>query len=92
MRAWHIRLVTAQGAPVGRLRALCRYLASWLWFAPALLAARIAGLHRGWEIFALLAVGVMAYALLALAHPQRQFWHDVLCGTRLVNWAAQSRA
>jgi uncharacterized RDD family membrane protein YckC len=92
MRAWHIRLVTAQGEPVGRLRALCRYLASWLWFAPALVAARIAGLRSIWEIFALLAAGVLAYALLALLHPQRQFWHDALCGTRLVHWQAQSRA
>jgi uncharacterized RDD family membrane protein YckC len=92
MRAWHIRLVTAQGEPVGRVRALCRYVASWIWFAPALLSARVAGLHSTGEIFTLLTVGVLAYALLARAHPQRQFWHDALCGTRLVNWRAQSRA
>jgi uncharacterized RDD family membrane protein YckC len=92
MRAWHIRLVTPEGGPVGRLRALCRYLASWIWFAPALIAARIAGLHNTWEIFTLVAVGVVAYALLALVHPQRQFWHDALCSTRLVHWRAQSRA
>jgi uncharacterized RDD family membrane protein YckC len=92
MRAWHIRLVTTRGEPVGRARALCRYLASWIWFAPALLAARLAGLHSTWEIFTLLTVGVLAYALLAWAHPQRQFWHDALCGTRLVHWRAQSPA
>lgn len=86
MRAWNVRLVTADGAPVGRLRALLRYLASWIWFVPALLAARLAGLQSAFEIFVLLIVGVLAYALLALLHPHRQFLHDTLCGTRLVNW------
>jgi uncharacterized RDD family membrane protein YckC len=93
MRAWQVRLVAADGRPVGRARALARYLASWLWFAPALLAARWSGLSAAGEIVALLAVGVAAYALLAFLHPQRQFWHDALCGTRLVRWrSAQSRA
>jgi uncharacterized RDD family membrane protein YckC len=92
MRAWRVRLVAADGRPVGRLRALARYLTSWLWFMPALLAAHWAGLHSALEIFGLLAVGVVAYALLALGHPERQFWHDALCGTRLVRWPAQSSA
>lgn len=86
MRAWHLRLVTADGAAVSQRRALARYLASWIWFVPALLTARVAGLHSAFEILGLLLVGVVAYALLAFAHPQRQFWHDALCGTRLVDW------
>jgi uncharacterized RDD family membrane protein YckC len=92
MRAWNVRLVTADGAPVGRLRALLRYFASWLWFLPALLAARLAGLQSASEIFVLLIVGVVAYALLALLHPQRQFLHDALCGTRLVGGRTDNRA
>ena len=86
MRAWHVRLVTAAGAPVTPLRALVRYVLSWLWFAPALLSAHIAGLSTAVEIFILMAAGVTAYALLALLNPQRQFLHDALCGTRLVTW------
>jgi uncharacterized RDD family membrane protein YckC len=86
MRAWHLRLVTTQGAPVSPGRALVRYLLAWLWFLPALIAARAAGLHGTAEIFTLLAVGIAAYALLALARPDRQFLHDALCGTRLVTW------
>jgi uncharacterized RDD family membrane protein YckC len=86
MRAWHVRLVTAQGAPVPPLRALARFLLSWVWFAPALFAAHVAGLHTAAEIFTLVLVGVAAYALLAFVHPQRQFLHDALCGTRLVTW------
>jgi uncharacterized RDD family membrane protein YckC len=92
MRAWRVRLVATDGRPVRAGRALARYLASWLWFAPALIAARLAGLHSAIEIFALVAVGATAYALLAFAHPERQFWHDALCGTRLVQWRAQSNA
>jgi uncharacterized RDD family membrane protein YckC len=86
MRAWQLRVVTASGAPVPPRRALARYLLAWLWFAPALLAAHLAGLHSSAAIFTLLLVGVLAYALLALLHPQRQFLHDVVCGTRLVTW------
>jgi uncharacterized RDD family membrane protein YckC len=29
MRTWRLRLVAADGAPVGRGRALCRYLLAW---------------------------------------------------------------
>ena len=90
MRAWHVRLVTASGAAVRPLRALARYLLAWLWFAPALFAAYSAGLRSAAQIFTLTIVGVVAYALLAFLHPQRQFLHDALCGTRLVTWRAKS--
>ena len=29
--------------------------------------------------------GVLTYAALAWLRPDRQFWHDVVCGTRLVD-------
>jgi uncharacterized RDD family membrane protein YckC len=90
MQAWHVRLVTVGGAAVTPLRALARYLLAWLWFAPALIAAHLAGLHSAAQIFTLLIVGVIAFALLAFLHPQRQFLHDALCGTRLVTWRAKS--
>ena len=54
MRAWNVRLVTSDGCAVGQGRALARYLASWLWFVPALLTARLAGLHSAAENFGLL--------------------------------------
>jgi uncharacterized RDD family membrane protein YckC len=91
MQAWHVRLVTASGAAVKPLRAFARYLLAWLWFAPALIAATTAGLHSATQIFSLMVVGVIVYALLAFLHPQRQFLHDAVCGTRLVTWQAKSR-
>ncbi len=85
MKTWRLRLVTAAGAPVSQARALARYLASWVWFLPALALAGLAGWSGGAPLAGALAAGVLGYALLALAHPQRQFWHDALCGTRLVD-------
>lgn len=85
MKAWHVRLVDAGGRPVRPARAAVRYVLSWLWFAPALLAAHLAGLHGGGSVYGLLTVGVLAYAALSRLHPERQFWHDAVCGTRLVD-------
>jgi uncharacterized RDD family membrane protein YckC len=86
MKAWRLRLVTAQGEAVSQPRALARYLLSWLWFAPALVSVYLADIHSLGAIFSVLLAGVLAYAGLALAHPQRQFWHDLACGTRLIDW------
>jgi uncharacterized RDD family membrane protein YckC len=86
MRAWHIRLLAANGQPVSQLRALLRYLLSWIWFLPALGIAHGSGLRSAGAIFGVVAAGVLAYALSAWLSPQRQYWHDVLSGTRLVHW------
>ena len=84
MKAWHIRLVARDGRAVSQARALVRYLLSWLWFLPALTALYLAGLHGPGEIFGLVFAGVVVYAALSHLHPERQFWHDAVCGTRLV--------
>lgn len=86
MQTWHIRLLTKQGQPVTKARALCRYMLSWLWFLPALATVYAAGLKSAAAVFAAVAVGVLTYAALSRLHPQRQYWHDAVCGTRLVNW------
>jgi len=83
MQTWHLRVVTAGGERLTQARALCRFVAACAWFAPAAVLAHLNG-WTGWSALAAVAIGVIAYALLALLHPQRQFWHDALCGTRLV--------
>lgn len=85
MQTWHIRLTSAAGQRVSRARATVRYFASWVWFLPALALWHIAGWRSGGALMAAIAGGVISYALLALLHPQRQFWHDALCGTRLID-------
>jgi uncharacterized RDD family membrane protein YckC len=86
MKAWHIRLVDATGSPVSQIRALVRYLLSWLWFVPALVTLWISDLSSGGAMFAGVLAGVLAYAWISKWMPQGQFWHDVVCGTRLVTW------
>lgn len=92
MKAWHIRLVTDDGGPVSQARALGRYVLSWLWFLPALAALYPSGLHGLPATFGLLTAGVVAFAALSRLHPQRQFWHDAVCRTRLVSVQSARRA
>jgi uncharacterized RDD family membrane protein YckC len=89
MQTWRIRLLTSAGRPVGKARALCRYLLSWLWFLPALVAIETSGIKGAFPVFATLAAGAFAYAALARLNPQGQYLHDALCGTRLVDWRPQ---
>jgi uncharacterized RDD family membrane protein YckC len=84
MQTWHIRVVTSEGGPLSQGRALLRFIAACAWFAPAALIASLNHWTR-WQGLGAMAVGVVAYALLARLHPQRQFWHDALCGTRLID-------
>lgn len=84
MKTWHIRVVDRTGQALTQQRALLRYVTSWAWFIPPLAllapynltAGEIAVLFIGWVFF---------WALLSRFHPQRQFWHDALAGTRLIN-------
>lgn len=84
MKTWHLRLVTRDGQGLSLLRASCRYLASWLWFLPALAGLGLAGLSSGPQAAAVLILGALLYGLAAHLHPSRQTLHDLLCGTRLV--------
>lgn len=85
MKTWRVRLVTVGGQAVGQGRALARYILCWLWFVPSLLAVDLAGLQGGLAIGVTLIAGVAAYAVASRLHPDRQFLHDALCGTRLVD-------
>lgn len=84
MKTWNIRVVDTQGARLSQKRALLRYALSWLWFLPPLAVSWLFGL-TGQEA-AVLALGWVAiWAILSRFHPDRQFWHDALAGTRLVS-------
>lgn len=87
MKTWRIRLVSVSGRPLTAGRALVRYLLSWLWFVPSLAAVYLAGLSGGLAVGATVVAGILAYAGASRWHPERQFLHDALCGTRLVHAA-----
>ena len=84
MKTWHIRIVDAHGALISQTRAFCRYILSWLWFGPALALLWALQWPLGPGIFGMLA-WVLLYALMSRLHPMRQFWHDALAGTRLID-------
>jgi len=87
MQTWHIRVETHDGALLGQGHALLRYVACWLWIVPGALLA--AALHWGpWQSLGAVAVWIVIYAALSRLHPQRQFWHDALCRTRLAPFRA----
>ncbi|MBK9571577.1 MAG: RDD family protein [Rhodoferax sp.] len=89
MKTWHIRVVDRHGRPLTQARALLRYVLSWLWFVPSL--AGIAPFKLTAAESAVLILGWIAiWAVLSRFHPQRQFWHDALAGTRLVSLAKPS--
>lgn len=83
MKTWHIRVVDRHGRALTQARALLRYLLSWLWLLPPL-ALSMLGHAAGPGIFLLMLAWVVLWALLSRLHPQRQFLHDALAGTRLV--------
>lgn len=83
MKTWNIRIVDRSGRSVGQWRALSRYVLSWLWFLPPIVALAPLKL-AGTEIMVLALSWVAVWALLSRFHPQRQFLHDALAGTRLI--------
>lgn len=84
MKTWRIGLVDVTGNPVSQKRALLRYALSWLWFLPALAAIAPFSLS-GAESVVIVTGWVAIWAILSRFHPQQQFWHDALAGTRLVS-------
>jgi uncharacterized RDD family membrane protein YckC len=90
MKTWNIRVVDRQGRNITQQRALLRYVLSWVWFLPPLLAVAPFKLPGG--EMAVICVGWIAvWATLSRFHPHNQFWHDAFAGTRLIHSAPLSR-
>lgn len=83
MKTWHIKVVDRQGHNLTQAHALVRYLWSWLWVLPPLLASWRQGLN-GVESVVMVLGWVASWAILSRFHPQRQFWHDAFARTQLV--------
>lgn len=89
MKTWHIKVVDREGRPISQARALGRYVLSWVWFLPPLLAVLPFGL-KGPEVAVLSMGWVAVWAILSRFHPTGQFWHDAWAGTRLISTQPQS--
>ena len=84
MKTWNIRVVDTLGKPLTQARAAVRYVLSWIWFLPALAAAAVFNLS-GAEATVIAIGWIAVWAILSRFHPQRQFLHDALAGTRLIS-------
>jgi len=84
MKTWRIRIADRTGRPPSQARALLRYVLCWVWFAPPLALAAL-GHFPAVQIAVLAVFWIALWALASRLHPRRQFWHDALAGTRLID-------
>lgn len=84
MRAWRLRLVLPDGAPVPATRAGGRFLLAAALLGPAALAAAYLWRHPGTPAAFLALAPALADLGWALVDRERQFLHDRLAGTRLI--------
>jgi uncharacterized RDD family membrane protein YckC len=92
MKTWRLCLVARGDVRVPVRTAALRYLFAWGWFVPAFAVRTLFGLHGKEEIAAVYAAGIIAWALTAFLDRDRQFLHDRLAGTRLVQLPKASKA
>lgn len=85
MKTWHLKLVQANGAPPTPMQAALRFVACWLWFLPALLLSYLAHWHQASQYMAMVLVWMGVYAGLSFLLPRKQFLHDLLVGTRVID-------
>lgn len=90
MQTWRLRLVSLSDSGlairVPLRRALLRYLLAWMWFLPALAIDSMLGL-KGWPSIGVVVLGMLFWLSTILLDDERQFLHDRLAGTRLVDIA-----
>lgn len=83
MKTWRMRLVTRDGHVITFSRAVARYFLAWLWFLPGAAIAWTLN-AKAWMAVALILANVVAWAMSACLHPSRQFLHDRIAGTRVI--------
>ncbi|AIY42669.1 putative transmembrane protein [Collimonas arenae] len=86
MKTWRIRLVNRDGSTVKAGRAVLRFLLSWCWFLPGLALAWALGAHA-WMLVWVPMANFILWSMTIYLDPQRQFLHDRIAGTKLVNMA-----
>ena len=83
MKTWRFKITDTFGKPISIRLAAVRYVLSWLWFAPPLIALALTDLNKP-RLYGTMVGWLIAYILMAWLHPSQQFLHDRLAGTRLV--------
>ncbi len=83
MKTWRMRLVMLDGSQLSFKHALARYFLAWLWFVPGLALAWVLD-AKAWTAIAIVMANILAWALTARLHPSRQFLHDRIAGTKII--------
>ena len=83
MKTWQLRIVDRNGNPITQTQALLRYVVCCLWLVPPLAAKDLLGLTLG-EVTAVAFGWVIGWALLSRFRTDRQLWHDIWSGTRMI--------
>ena len=83
MRTWRLKLVHAGHDRVAPRVAALRYLLCWLWVLPAVVVCAVFDLQH-WQALGAVLAGIVLWSLPAFFDRDRQFLHDKLAGTRLV--------
>jgi uncharacterized RDD family membrane protein YckC len=86
MKTWRFKVTDSLGKPISMRLAALRYLLAWLWFLPPLLVLTLANLSQQ-RLYSTLIGWLALYIVIAKLHASKQFLHDRLAGTRLVNIA-----
>ena len=87
MKTWRLQIKNKDGSAVKAPRALMRTLLAWGWFLPGLALAWALGAHT-WMLIWIPVANVVLWSLTIYLDPQRQFLHDRIAGTKIVNIAA----
>ena len=83
MQTWRIKLVQPGQNHLPIRTAALRYILCWLWILPGIVVAYVGDLSNKHKLYALLA-SVLLWSLTAFLDKDRQFLHDRIAGTRLV--------
>lgn len=90
MKTWRIRVVDKHGAAISWARALLRYLLVWMWFLPGLALARFLE-AQGWMLVLIPTLNFILWTAAVYLQAERQFPHDWISGTRLIEVAASRK-
>lgn len=83
MQTWRIKVVQPGHEHLPIRTAALRYLLCWLWVLPGIVVAYAADLSNKHKLYAML-VSIVLWSLTAFLDKERQFLHDRMAGTRLV--------
>lgn len=85
MRAWHIKLVGDQGYRPSFKQLLLRYLLMWLLPLAGMAVTHAAVIATGWSAIYSFAIAAPFLVFLTTFGSEKQFLHDRLAKTRIIN-------